>query len=65
MRAARYIARRRVRLYYDAEAEMDGAPPSTANTVPVVDRDDFTGLYNAQGEPLYRNKEPFGFRVRD
>lgn len=41
--------------------------PSVSATV-LHEQDDngpqFTGLYNADGEPLYREREPIGFRRR-
>lgn len=44
--------------------DADDLPPVTANMVHVSDGSAFTGLYNEHGTPLYREKEPFGFRVR-
>lgn len=37
----------------------------TARSVHVEERSTWTGLYDADGNPIHREKEPFGFRVRD
>lgn len=36
-------------------------PPETAREFHHSDRDTWTGLYNHNGEPLHREREPFGF----
>lgn len=36
--------------------------PVMTREVHTEERDTFTGLYNAQGEPLHRPSEKFGFQ---
>lgn len=43
----------------------DDSPILVGRDVLVPDEEStFTGLYDANGEPLHRQKEPVGFRVR-
>lgn len=47
----------------DDEWIEDPVMPSTMTI--IEDEDDFTGLYDAQGNPLYRAKAPMGFQVSE
>lgn len=43
-------------------AEWWDEAPETAREIHYEEQSAWTGLYGAQGEPLYREREPFGFQ---
>lgn len=55
--------RRRQRPYYDTDEDVVEVGRENIE-VAVSERDAWTGLYDENGKPLYREKEPLGFRVR-
>lgn len=54
------------RSIYRVKSQWDDLAPVTASSVYVPDQPDMedTGLLDAEGRRLYREREPIGFKIR-